>query len=283
MTTKTNFNTSRASEVAYCIDWAKLESSRTNKPLGVSFDPKKGGMVYSVAELMAVFGSYRDACAVSKACAKMSITGDRVTAPEFFSAVLPRVRGPVADAIKHARFAEYVRRSGIRSERHPIVGDVYAIADLMVAFGVSHNRGSAADKWWRCKSKGSEDMSRFTVHCANRGRTDYCTKDRFFENILTELTKPVQKSPAAKREQSTVDNKRINANKAKVASAVHPPDTIKTEESKGDVNIELERMKINAALEGQRVASELKLKIHLVDILRNDKDALIDVLNALIQ
>lgn len=290
--TTSNIDPRLAANMGCCMDWAKAESSKWKKPLNKSFDPKRGGSLYDVIDLVAIFGEHVDRAAAAKELLKIKkltngILGDRCTVAEFFANVLPRLGGSVANTIKRARFDEYTRNIGISPVHHPDVGEVYAIAELMSIFGMCPNRHSASDKWSRLKLNESraasgDDMKQFVVYCPNK-RSDYCKKDVFFESIIPKLRKsaPSQKRKAdsetsQKREPADIKKFFIPQPKSPVKMIV--TDVKKPEER---IEFELERMRMQATLERQRVMGELDLKKLVLKVYKNDTDAIISVFNAI--
>ena len=121
------FETNRAGDLVYCMEWAKREAERKKMIVHQTEHPNRG-LVVGIVDLMNLFGGYnqRDTAATQWRKIKIRNTArpfgsgdslpdfhvkykvnnnwmDHCTIPDFFDKVLSHITGPVADAIKRAR------------------------------------------------------------------------------------------------------------------------------------------------------------------------------------
>jgi len=120
------FETNRAGDLVYCMEWAKREAERKRTVIRQAAHPVKG-CVFGIADLLNVFGNYKNRKLAADQWIKLKqrhprLQGggaesgtfyvisqfqgkpmDHCTIPDFFDNVLPHITGPVADAIKRAR------------------------------------------------------------------------------------------------------------------------------------------------------------------------------------
>jgi|SRR5215217_103901 len=119
------FETNRAGDLVYCMEWAKREAVKKGTVIRHANHPEKGS-TFGVIDLMNVFGNYKTRKTATDQWLKYkrlrdtpngSIQNHRFVVPiqhkgrvmdhctisDFFDKVLPHITGPVADAIKRAR------------------------------------------------------------------------------------------------------------------------------------------------------------------------------------